>query len=235
MRLAARLYRLQQVDLDLDARQARYHALQWDLQNDTALEQARTQWEAADQAWRASEAALRRAEDESRRVREKLQRQEARLYSGEVTNPKELQDLQMEVQSLRRRLDRLEDRAVALLLEAEEAEAAREAARQALEQAQLAWEQRQREGARELAQLEDAIRQLEAQRAELLAALPAEARELYQALRKRRQGRAVAGVREGSCLACGAILSTAVLQQARTATTELVRCPTCGRILYPLD
>ncbi len=235
MRLAARLYRLQRLDLDLDARRARRDALRWDLQGDPAVDRAQAQWEVADRAWREAEAALRRAEDESRRVRDKLRREETRLYSGEVTNPKELQALQMEVQSLRRRLDALEDKAVALLLAAEEAEAARAAAQAALAQAQAAWEQRRAQGERELAQLEADIQTLEARRAALLDELPASARALYLELRERRRGVAVAGVREGSCLACGATLSTAVLQQARLAVEELVRCPTCGRILNPLD
>jgi len=235
MRLAARLYRLQQLDLDLDARRARHDALRAALQDDTALAEAQARWEDADRAWRSTEAALRRAEDESQQVRAKLRRQEARLYSGEVTHPKELQDLQREVQSLRRRLDRLEDRAVALLLEAEQVEAAREEARRALEQARAAWQQHLRDGTRELAHLEEVIQDLEARRAELWATLPPQVQERYRTLRQRRSGRAVAGVREGSCLACGATLSTAVLQRARTSAEELVRCPTCGRILYPLD
>ncbi len=232
--LAARLYRLQQLDTDLDARRAQRDALRWDLQADPAVERAQEQWQQADAAWQQAERALRRAEDDIRRLRDKLRREETRLYSGEVTNPKELQALQMEVQSLRRRLDTLEDQALALLMAAEEAEAARRVAQQTLAQAQAAWERRRAAGQETLARLEEDIAALQSRRDAVWQTLPPEAQALYQRLRARRGGVAVAGVREGSCLACGATLSTAVVQQVRTSPA-LVHCPSCGRILYALD
>ncbi len=232
--LAARLYRLQQMDRQLDALRARRDALRWDLEDDTPVAQAQTRWQEALQAWQTAEADLRRLEETIQALRAKLRREETRLYSGEVTHPKELQGLQMEVQSLRQRLDRLEDQALAQLQAVEEAEAARDAAQQALDKARAAWQARRERDARTLAQVEAEQAQLAEQRRALWDSLPAEAQALYAELRNRRRGVAVAGVREGVCLACGATLSTAVLQQARAAHT-LVRCPTCGRILYVLD
>ncbi len=234
-RLAARLYRLQQLDSRLDALRGRRDALRWDLENDLTVARAQEQLEAATQAWRDAEAAFRRAEAQSQRLRDKLRREEARLYSGEVTNPKELQALQQEVQSLRRRLDAADEEAVRLLLALEEADDARQAAQQALQQAQAAWESRRAQMQQELAAVEAELRDGEARRAELWAALPPEAQAQYDHLRGRKRGIAVSGMREGTCLTCGASLSSAVVQRARQAVDQLVFCPSCGRILYPLD
>jgi len=53
----------------------------------------------------------------------------------------------------------------------------------------------------------------------------------YETLRKQRRGLAVAEVSENACRACGTTLNAALQQSARHAT-ELVYCPSCGRILY---
>ena len=59
--------------------------------------------------WQEVEARLRDMELEIAAAVEKRQTAEQRLYSGEVQNPKELQDMQMEVEALARRKSVLDD------------------------------------------------------------------------------------------------------------------------------
>jgi predicted nucleic acid-binding Zn-ribbon protein len=53
----------------------------------------------------------------------------------------------------------------------------------------------------------------------------------YDRLRKQRAGVAVAKVEERACNACGATL-TAALHQAARSPSQVVFCDSCGRILY---
>ncbi len=55
--------------------------------------------------------------------------------------------------------------------------------------------------------------------------------ELYNKLRKKRRGVAIAAINDGGCAACGAILPPALQQKARSVT-EFVYCFSCKRILY---
>ena len=54
---------------------------------------------------------------------------------------------------------------------------------------------------------------------------------LYQTIKNARGGVAVSEVYAGMCRACGLQLPSQLLQKARLSK-ELVRCASCGRILY---
>jgi predicted nucleic acid-binding Zn-ribbon protein len=79
------------------------------------------------------------------------------------------------------------------------------------------------------------IRTIDRPGAERKAALPTISATdigLYEQLRKSRNGVAVTKIVSKACTACGTTL-TAALVQTTQSTGQLVRCPTCGRILYP--
>lgn len=64
-----------------------------------------------------------------------------------------------------------------------------------------------------------------------LSAVRPESQALYQKLRSLPGGLAVAAVDETACAACGATLTPAERQKAKSPH-ELITCPSCGRILY---
>jgi len=76
------------------------------------------------------------------------------------------------------------------------------------------------------------IERLEAERNAALSPISQADLSLYEGLRKTRNGVAVVIISSRACSACGATL-TAALVQTSQSTGLLVRCPTCGRILYP--
>jgi len=55
---------------------------------------------------------------------------------------------------------------------------------------------------------------------------------MYEQLRKSRNGVAVAKINSRACTACGTTLTAAVVQ-ATQSTGQIIRCPNCGRFLYP--
>jgi predicted nucleic acid-binding Zn-ribbon protein len=83
----------------------------------------------------------------------------------------------------------------------------------------------------EQAELNAALADLDQKRKDLISRIDAASLELYQGLRRKRQGRAVAKVEQGMCQGCRIVLPLNVLQRARIGQ-ELVQCSSCERILY---
>ena len=103
------LYRIQQLELEIIDQTKRIKAIDLQLEDNAGLHEAEAAFENAKVAF---DEAVKRANEMNLEIAtliDKKQTSETRLYSGEVTNPKEMQDLQMEIESLARRNDVLDD------------------------------------------------------------------------------------------------------------------------------
>ena len=102
MSRAHSLYRLQEIDLALNENNARLEEIEEILQDSGELQKA---YEGLDQSvsiLQETQSALKGAEHAVETQRSKIEETENELYGGMITNPKELQDLQMEAESLKR-------------------------------------------------------------------------------------------------------------------------------------
>lgn len=180
---------------------------------------------------RAAEKHSKDLEYEADEQRRKIEPVEAKLYEGKVTIPKELEDLQMDLESLQRRRGELDDRA----LEAMEAldEAAQRVAESegALKRAEAAYNGDQEELGARRAVLQSEIGGLEERRTDAAELIDAAMLKLYDQLAAAHQGRAVAKIMGGACQGCRISLPMNVLQRSRNRE-EIVRCSSCERILY---
>lgn len=226
-----KLFRLQQLDSQLDQAATRLQQIEIGLADDQELKLAKSQTGQVQLALEATRKALRRAEEEVKAQRLKIEQTEATLYGGKVRNPKELQDIQKEVAALKRYLIVLEDRQLEIMFTVEAAEGEYSQAAQHLNQI----EQRNLQGnavlLREKSNLSDEVRNLQDERMAASSGISAEDLALYNQVRQQRRGIAVARVVEKNCSACGSTLSAALLHATRSPT-QLARCDTCGRILY---
>jgi len=141
---------------------------------------------------------------------------EGKLYGGSIRNPKELTDLNADLSSLKAQVAKREDTLLGLLVEIEEAEAV--------------WRRDQAALLGEKSQLEREIADLETRRRDQLPAVDASSLRLYQLLRDRHRGQAVARVERGMCQGCRITLPMSLLQKARSGI-GLVQCVSCERIL----
>jgi predicted nucleic acid-binding Zn-ribbon protein len=148
-----------------------------------------------------------------------------------VRNPKELQDLQADVASLKKRLAATEDQELQAMLSFEALQAEVQVAQEHLKAIQAGLENEHHKLIEERAALLRVRENLLSERQAALGAVAAGVVEQYEALRRQRRGVAVAEVLENSCNACGTTLTAALQQSARHAD-RLVYCPSCGRILY---
>jgi predicted nucleic acid-binding Zn-ribbon protein len=226
-----KLYRLQQIDSQLDWIHTRQQVVEASLKEDLYLRQAIQKTEETDNMLQEAHKILREAEDNVRMQRVKIEQNEATLYSGKVQNPKELQDIQSEVAALKRYLGVLEDRQLEAMLADEEAASTHHSASIELEKAHAQFAQQSNELNEEQNKLGKDITRFELERQATLNTIPAEDIALYNQLRKQRRGIAVAKVTDRACSACGTTLNSALLDAAHNPN-QITRCDGCGRILY---
>ena len=231
MSAALGLYRLQQVDSQIDHAQSRLKIIQQTLENDAELRAANERAAAADNQLKEAERLLKQTESEEEKQRIKLQQTEASLYGGLVHNPKELQDLQKDVASLKRHLETLEDRELEAMQVVETAEKNAQDAKAALERLTTSRGDQFRELARESEILNKDLDRFSSERSAVIQDLAAQAIQSYEQLRRQRRGIAVTVVSDSACAACGTTLTPSQQQSARS-TSQLFYCPSCGRILY---
>ncbi|MCH7837024.1 MAG: hypothetical protein IIC26_00800 [Chloroflexi bacterium] len=227
----AELYRLQEVDLELQSARDDLTDVQSRLGEPEELIEARRVAEERKAALRVAERDFKDREAEADEQGRKIEAPSQRMYEGKVTNPKELEDLQQEVESLTRRRGALDDEALAAMERLDEAERALAEAQRHLEELTGTTGVEQDELRARQSTLEGEIASLEGQRAKLAAGGDEVLLDRYDELRAGRQGQAVAKVQGGSCQGCRILLPVNLIQRAR-AGDEVVQCNNCERILY---
>ncbi|MFN2587987.1 MAG: zinc ribbon domain-containing protein [Actinomycetota bacterium] len=171
-----------------------------------------------------------RLEGESGLLDQKIAREEQRLFSGGVSNPKELSALQAEVESLKRKKTSLEDELLEAMLGREQAATTMEGLTKERE-----------ETAAEAGSLTETVGGLTAEigaglqkhssaRAQIAATIPPDVLTLYERIREAKAGVGAAALEAGTCLGCHTKLPQRELERMR-AEGGLQRCDNCRRIL----
>lgn len=174
-----------------------------------------------------------RLEGEIQMLDGKIQREEGRLYSGAVSNPKELGALQNEVASLKRRRGELEDSLLEAMVSREGADATLTGIREDSTRAESE--------EKELAEVVESLgRDIDAQltthrseREEAAGEMPPDVLSLYDKIREAKGGVGAAALRAGTCEGCHTQLPAREVERLR-AEGGLQRCDNCRRILVVL-
>lgn len=231
MSSALGLYRLQQVDSQIDQIQARLEKIRETLENDTKLRAVKNAVSTSEASHFLSGNELKASESEVTSQRIKIEQVEANLYSGQVKNPKELQDLQLEIVSLKKHLATLEERQLESMVHVEETEKALAEANNKLQIVQASLKEQNRDLTSESDTLNKDLESLEAERNAVVTDIAETLLATYKKLRQQKKGIAVAAMNDNSCSACGTTLTQSQHQNARSSG-NLFNCPTCGRIIY---
>ncbi len=231
MSVTFHLYRLQQIDSQIDKAQRRLDEIQKILDDNTELKHIKAHLENCQAEHQKTEKELRKAESEVQNRHIKIEQTEAILYGGTVKNPKEVQDLQNKSESLKRYLTKLQDDQLEAMLAHEEQTEILQDAQSKLDKLKAELIQQNSQLGGEQSVLNKEKERLLTEKEAALPAIQPEQRQLYDKLRQAKQGVAVSSIKDGGCSACGATL-TKSQQQATRANTEIVNCPSCKRILY---
>ncbi len=225
------LYKLQETDTEIQEKTRRLREVLAGQRPSAELLAARERRDTAvttRQEWQTKHKTLR-LEMES--LRREAKNAENRLYSGKVTNPKELADLQRKIESLGRRIEKAEEQVLEAMIMLEDAEAEETAAAESLAEIEAAWKAKAAHLKIEQNELALAIHKLNgARQAQAKTIDPRDLKE-YEALAKKKHGMAIARVRADTCLGCRLTVSANKIKEAREG--KKVYCGSCGRILYP--
>lgn len=231
MSRTSNIHRLQSLELELQRLADRKEEIDRILESSDEVARAHKKMERSQRELVEARSAMGAAEQEVAAQESKIEKSESSLYGGSVTDPKQLEELQLESASLRKHLQTLEERQLEQMLKLDEAESDYETAKADLErtQAQIAL---QHAGLAEERQAIIAdIERLSTEREAAQANIPAGDLQSYRRIQKRVGPRALATVQDRSCSACGMAIPPSQLQAIRS-TSDLARCEQCGRILY---
>ncbi len=173
-----------------------------------------------------------KAEADVEQVRSRIARDQARLDAGQVNSPRELENLQSEIESLHRRQGDLEDVELEVMERREAVESRLAAAREERKaaEADIASVTARRDEL--LAELAEQSGKASGRRAAVAAEEPADLIELYEKLRIQHGGVGAAALRRGQCQGCHLSMNTVDLNAIRAAAPdEVLRCEECRRIL----
>ncbi len=173
-----------------------------------------------------------RAERDVEQVRVRIDKDQQRLDAGKVSNARELESLQSEIASLRRRQGDLEEVVLELMERREAAQSRRDEAAAGAEA--VAAEEAEVTARRDAALADIAEQESKAgsARTSIASGVPGELLALYDRVRAQVGGRGAAMLRRGTCEGCNVSLSTVELNEIRAAAPdEVVRHEECRRIL----
>ncbi len=229
MSVASQLYQLQEVDLELESNEQALARVTSQLGESPAIVTARNEFNREDQRLGELRRQQHSVEWEIDDFTAKLAAVDEKLYSGRITNPKELANLQHEADGLKSQRSRAEDKALDIMEQVSETETRMAGLGSNLRRLETEWQDSQQQLLAEAERHKAIIANLKQRRELLLATIDSPPLSVYDQV-KRQKGRAVARVEGGTCRGCGISLATAHLQQARG--DRLVQCSNCGRILF---
>ena len=229
MSLVGQLYKLQQLDLELQRKQQELDGIESQLSDDTSLVAAESKLALQKEKLEDGRKKQRSAEWELEDLQEKVRHIDSKLYGGKTKDPKELVNLEKEVKSLKSQIKPKEDALLGLMSQVEELEAEVRRSTEEVRQLKQEWEQRRVTLEQRKREVEAVLAKLKEDRNGLRQQIVPEVLNTYERL-KLTKGQAVVKVERGKCQGCHVTVSTSQWQKVKAG--DLIQCSSCSRILY---
>ena len=229
MAVAASLFRLEQLDAEIQQTEAELAATRRRQGRNSELEATERRLDDLRNQERAATTEQHSLESDLADVETKMKRDQARMYCGQIVDPRELASLERELEHLRAQRDAVEERCLVAMERLEELQQAVATVSRQANEMRDRWEANRPELARQEEGLVDALAALRDQRSSLAASIDPQALNLYGRLQAS-AGHAVSVVSNGVCQWCRVVIPPKDVQHARAGS--LVTCTNCARILY---
>jgi predicted nucleic acid-binding Zn-ribbon protein len=224
------LFKLQEVEIGIIRAQQRLRQIADLLANDEVIQQAQAQIAAAQNELNPLKARLHTLEHEIQQNESKTKNTDQQLYSGAVKNPKEMQDMQQEIESLKRWHGELENTMLETMVAAEEAEASLAKANSNLAAIVASRGDEHKHLLDEQAKLQAQVEEDRQRRQQVLREVEPENLKIYTTMKPRKNQQPVALMHDNNCGFCGVAQTAAIEQEVRRGT-KLINCSNCERIL----
>jgi len=227
--LGKQLHDLQQIDQDLYTRVIELEELESQLSDNKQLAKAQAELEGKQNHLAEQEKEQKAAEWKLDDLQAKLKPLQEKLFAGSVKNPKELMSIEQQVESLKPQIRSEEDKILEMMSRIEGLQKEIASKTTGVGMLQQEWQKNKDTLSAKQRDLTASIDTIKQKRADLVAALDPAHLEIYEDLRAKKQGQAVAKIEQGRCQGCRISLPKSELQKARLG--ELVQCGSCYRIL----
>ena len=223
------LYHLQQIDSRMESIENELSLMLEPLVEEKEFQEVSCSYERIEKKRKEAEHMQKVAEMELSSIESEKKAIEKKLYSGKVTNSKELLQLEKEIQQIQKKRDVLDEKILKGMEIVEQLEKESLFKKKEMEVAKTSLEiaQKKREG--EKISLLQALDELKRKRENQLQAINLELIDLYLSLKEKKDGIAVAKVEHQACSGCFMEIPGALIQKVRSL--EMVICSSCGRIL----
>ena len=225
------LFQLQEIDTSIDIANRRIKEIEIILTDESLISQAKELVEQHKVNLQQQKTLFNSIDNDIQSKKIKKAQSESSLYSGTISNSKELQDLQKEIASLSAFIAKSEDELMVKYVELEKTEKELGEANENLLIRLSEFESQKSLLNGEKNNLAHSIQNLLGKRVSVIAPIDTAILGNYETLRRSKNGIAVARLQDDSCSSCGASLTANQCQQARSQV-KLFNCPSCGRFLY---
>lgn len=174
----------------------------------------------------------KKADQEVENVKARRVRDQQRMDTGQITSPKDLENLQHEVTALERRISTLEDEEIEIMEALETAETQLESLRARLSEVEQAIETAETSRDAAITEIDTLAQRTVSEREQTAAKIPDNLMALYDKVRAHHGGVGAAALRQRRCEGCRLELNGADIRElAVRPSDEVLRCPECDRIL----
>jgi predicted nucleic acid-binding Zn-ribbon protein len=225
------LYQLQLLDLELDKNEKRLSEIQRIISyfdDINKIEQTISLIESEKKTWQQK---LNKISGEAQSVQEKTKKSEQSLYDGTIKNPKELQSVNIEIDSLKKRLSVLDEQQLEIMFSIEDLDD--QISNKKLSMESLIKEKNAQKEVlmREIEDIEKSNNKLAIEKTPILTQIEEEFLRTYENLRKSKNKIAISLIVDNACSMCGNGLPPMEVQRAKSSADEIF-CPVCKRFLY---
>lgn len=228
------LWKLHEIDAAIVAIRHRAATMDPGRKIQAEIEKLNAVYEELNAKSKALSAELTDLELQQKSIEAKLKKIDADLYGGKVVNPREVEDLQHQIEGLKKQRAKNDERILELW------EMAPPAAK-AAEEAKVPLDAKKKELAEHQRKMLELKKTLEAEFKELNAKRPSAATGInpgllarYDAIRQKHGGIGMTAVdRRGNCTMCGTLLPKKTVESA--LEDKVVTCEECHRIVYATE
>jgi predicted nucleic acid-binding Zn-ribbon protein len=168
-------------------------------------------------------------ESELQDIKEKTEKYKRQL--NEVKTNKEYSSLLKEIEETNTKIDSLEEEIIGEMLSADDIEKEIKAASKKAEEAQAELSRKKEAIFQEQNKAKEKLKDLEAEKEELLPKIPSDQIKLYKQISRIKNGIVLSPVTEEFCTMCHMRVRPQMVNEL-IAGTQIITCENCGRILY---